>query len=114
MNAMARYLTGRLRRRSWLASKRYRYLNLQLEVFMVYKNFVRPRFNGEKETPAMVLRFTHDRFSHTDLTSWRQDWGWFSPHPLGRGRSIRAVRARDRKLGRASFQTPVEKRGYAD
>ena len=114
MNAMARYLTGRLRRRSWLASKRSCFLNLQLEVFMAYKNFVRPRFNGDPETPAMVLRFTHQQLTHTDLVSWRQDWGWYSPHPTGRGRSIRSVRQQDRKRGRASHQNPVAKRGYAD
>ena len=114
MNAMARYLTGRLRRRSWLASKKRQFLDLQLEVFKAYKNFVRPRFNGEQETPAMVLRLVHQRLALADLVSWRQDWGWFSPHPVEGHRSIRAVRARDRELGRAAFQSPVEKRGFAD
>jgi hypothetical protein len=114
MNAMTRYLTGRLRRRSWLASKQRRFLDLQLNVFQAYKNFVRPRFNGEHETPGMVLRMVHQRFAPTDLVSWRQDWGWYSPHPLHGQRSIRAVRARDRQLGRAGFQTTVEKRGFAD
>ena len=52
MNAMTRYLAGRLRRRSWLASKRRRFLDLQLHLFMAYKNFVRPRFNGDKSTPT--------------------------------------------------------------
>lgn len=113
-NAMTRYLTGRLRRRSWLASKQRRFLDLQLNVFQAYKNFVRPRFNGERETPGMVLRLVHRRFAPTDLVSWRQDWGWYSPHPLQGHRSIRAVRARERQLGRAGFQTPVEKRGFAD
>lgn len=114
MNAMARYLTGRLRRRSWLNSKRRRFLDLQLGVFKAYKNFVRPRFNGEHETPGMVLRLVHRRAEPADLVSWRQDWGWFSPHPLRGHLSIRAARARDRQLGRAGFQTPVEKRGFAD
>ena len=114
MNAMARYLTGRLRRRSWLASKKGRFLDLQLEVFKAYKNFVRPRFNGEQETPGMILRLVHQQLAPTDLVSWRQDWGWFSPHPVDGRRSIRAVRARDRRLGRAGFQSPVEKRGFAD
>ena len=114
MNAMARYLTGRLRRRSWLASKRGRFLDLQLNVFKAYKNFVRPRFNGERETPGMVLGFVNRRMEPTDLVGWRQDWGWYSPHPLQGHRSIRADRARDRQLGRAGFQNPVEKRGFAD
>ena len=114
MNAMVRYLAGRLRRRSWLASKRGRYLNLQLEVFKAYKNFARPRFNGEKATPAMVLGLVHQQLALTDLVSWRQDWGWYSPHPLRGWRSIREVRARDRRLGCAGFQTPIDKRGFAD
>ena len=114
MNAMVRYLTGRMRRRSWLASKRRRFLDLQLNVFKAYKNYVRPRFNGEKATPGMVLGLVHERLAPTDLVSWRQDWGWYSPHPLRGHRSIRNVRARDRRLGRAGFQMPVEKRGFAD
>ena len=81
---------------------------------MAYKNYVRPRFNGDENTPAMALNLVHERLAPTDLLSWRQDWGWFSPHPLGRGRSIREERARDRRMGRASFQTPVVKRGFAD
>ncbi len=114
MNAMARYLTGRLRRRSWLASKRRTFLNLQLNVFKAYKNYVRPRFNGEKETPAMVLGLVRKQLKPTDLLSWRQDWGWFSPHPLQGRMSIREVRAQDRQKGRAGFQVPVERRGFAD
>jgi len=114
MNAMARYLAGRLRRRSWLASKRRRYLDLQLEVFKAYKNYVRPRFNGERETPGMVLGLVRQRMEPTDLCSWRQDWGWFSLHPTVGRASIRAVRARDRRLGLAAYQTPVVKRGFAD
>jgi len=114
MNAMARYLVGRLRRRSWLASKRRRYLGLQLQVFMAFKNYVRPRFNGEAQTPAMVLGLVRQRLSVQDLLGWRQDWGWFSPHPVGGRRSIREVRAAERARGLASHQTPVEKRGFAD
>lgn len=114
LNAMARYLTGRLRRRSWLASKRQQFLDQQLEVFKAYKNLVRPRFNGEAATPAMVLRLVHERLAPTDLVSWRQDWGWYSLHPTDGRRSIREVRARDRRLGRAGFQVPVVKRGFAD
>ena len=103
MNSMARYLTGRLRRRSWLASKQRLYLNLQLQVFMAFKNFVRPRFNGETETPAMVLGLIRGRMSPTDLLSWRQDWGWFSLHPLNGRMTIRSARARDRMMaGRVS------------
>ena len=90
MNAMVRYLTGRMRRRSWLTSKRRRFLDLQLNVFKAYKNYVRPRFNGENATPGMVLGLVHERLAPTDLVSWRQDWGWYSPHPLRGHRSIRS------------------------
>ena len=114
MNAMARYLSGRLRRRSWLASKMRQFLNLQLHLFMAYKNFVRPRFNGDKQTPAMVLGLVRERMAPTDLLSWRQDWGWFSPHPLGGRLTLRKARARDRRRGQAAFQTPVVRRGFAE
>jgi transposase-like protein len=104
-NAMARDLNGRLRRRSWLASKRGRYLNLQMNVFMAYRNFVRPRYNGEGETPAQLLGFVTKQMTPRDLLSWRQDWGWYSVHPLSRRTSsIRAVRARERAQGMASHQ----------
>ena len=104
-NAMARDLNGRLRRRSWLASKRGCYLDLQLNVFMAYRNFVRPRYNGEFETPAQLLRLVSRQMSPQELLSWRQDWGWFSVHPLSRrAESIREVRARERDRGLASHQ----------
>ena len=104
-NAMARDLNGRLRRRSWLASKRGEFLDLQLHVFMTYRNFVRPRYNGEDESPAQLLRLVPKRMSPAELLSWRQDWGWFSIHPLSpRCVSIREVRARERQKGLASHQ----------
>jgi hypothetical protein len=107
-NAMARDLNGRLRRRSWLASKRRPFLDLQLNLFMAYRNFVRPRYNGEEQTPAQLLRFVRKRMRPTDLLSWRQDWGWFSIHPLSRRvTSIRDVRARERTQGLASHQMPA-------
>ena len=81
MHAMMRYLTGRLRRRSWLATKQRRFLDAQLDVFMAFKNFVRPRFVSDKETPGMVLGLANAPLAVTDLISWRQDWGWYSPHP---------------------------------
>ena len=68
-----------------------------MNLFMAYRNFVRPRHNGEKKTPAQLLGFVAKRMSPTDLLNWRQDWGWFSIHPLSRRTtSIRAVRARER------------------
>ena len=104
-NAMARDLNGRLRRRSWLASKQRAFLDLQLNVFMTYRNFVRPRYNGERETPAQRLRLVAKPMSPGEVLSWRQDWGWFSVHPLSRRlSSIRNVRARERARGLASYQ----------
>ena len=83
--AMARDLNGRLRRRSWLHSKQRRFLALQLGVFACYRNYVRLRFNGEKETPAQLLGLLPQALSLEELLSWRQDWGrsW-SVHPLAR------------------------------
>ena len=43
--AMARDLSGRLRRESWLVSKKRRYLNLGLQLHAAYRNLVRSRFN---------------------------------------------------------------------
>ncbi len=98
-NAMARDLNGRLRRRSWLASKRRQFLDLQLHVFTAYRNFVRPRFNGETESPAQRLGFVDRRLTPAELMGWRQDWGWFSSHPASlRAASIRSVRRRERSL----------------
>jgi transposase-like protein len=54
-DAMARDGMGRLRRKSWLASKKRRYLDLGLQVYAAWKNLVRPRFNGEKQSPAALL-----------------------------------------------------------
>ncbi len=104
-NAMARDLNGRLRRRSWLASKQRLFLDLQLNVFMTYRNFVRPRYNGESATPAQLLRLVAKPMNPGNVLSWRQDWRWFSIHPLSRRLcSIRDVRARERARGLASFQ----------
>lgn len=93
--AMARDLTGRLRRESWLVSKKSAYLNLHLQMLMAYRNYVRPRFNYDHETPAQILGFVAERMTPWDMSTWRQDWGEKSIHPLERGpfRSIAEVRA---------------------
>ena len=80
--AMARDLTGRLRRESWLASKCRWFLNLQLEIFAAYRNWVRPRFNPDRETPGQLLGFVPRRLTLGHVLSWRQDWGARSLHPL--------------------------------
>ena len=80
--AMARDLTGRLRRESWLASKQRACLDLQLQVHMAYRNYWRRRCNPDKQSPAAILGFVHRRMSATELLSWRQDWQGLSIHPL--------------------------------
>ncbi len=85
MNAIARDLCGRLRRRSWLVSKKGQYLELQLGIWIAYRNYHRPRFNKDRDTPAMLMGFVDDRLSRTELLSWRQDRGpERSLHPLSR------------------------------
>ena len=80
--AMARDLMGRLRRQSWLVSKKRRYLDLGLALFIAWRNLVRRRFNHEERSPAQVLEFATRRMSEEELCSWRQDWGRRSIHPL--------------------------------
>jgi len=82
--AMARDLVGRLRRDSWLVSKLRRYLDLGMELYMAYRNYVRRRFNWDEQSPAQVLGFVERRMTPTELLSWRQDWGSRSIHPLAR------------------------------
>jgi transposase-like protein len=84
--AVMRDLMGRLRRDSWLASKKRRYLDLGLQVHMAYRNLVRRRFNtdGDKESPAQLLGFLPRRLEFGEALSWRQDWGERSIHPLSR------------------------------
>jgi len=80
--AMARDLTGRLRRDSWLVSKERRFLDLGLQIFMSYRNLVRRRFNFDRASPAQWLGFAPRRLEETEALGWRQDWGRRSIHPL--------------------------------
>jgi hypothetical protein len=81
--AVGRDLTGRLRRRSWLVSKKAWCLDLALQIFMAYRNYVRRRFNRDRASPAQMLGFVRRRMSWHELVSWRQDWGpELSIHPL--------------------------------
>ena len=80
--ALARDLMGRLRRQSWLVSKKRRYLDLALALFMAWRNLVRRRFNDDEGSPAEFLGFVPRRMSEQELCSWRQDWGKHSIHPL--------------------------------
>ena len=81
---MARDLMGRLRRESWLVSKRRRWLDVALHVFIAYRNYVRRRVNPEEESPAQRLGFVPRRMSWGELLSWRQTDGPRSIHPLAR------------------------------
>jgi hypothetical protein len=93
--AMARDLMGRLRRQSWLVSKKRRYLDLGLALFIAWRNLVRRRFNYDDFSPAEVLGFTPRRMTEEELCSWRQDWGQRSIHPLSwDARSIERCAAR--------------------
>ena len=73
--AIARDLMGRLRKESWLVSKKRRYLDLALHVFIAYRNYVRRRFNFCEESAAQVLGFVKRRLKPGEVLSWRQDWG---------------------------------------
>ena len=98
--AMARDLMGRLRRQSWLASKKRRYLDLALALFTAWRNLVRRRFNDDEESPAQILEFASRRMTEEELCSWRQDWGRRSVHPLSwNAESIE--RCAERRLQRA-------------
>lgn len=92
--AMLRDLTGRLRRRSWLASKKRRYLDLGLHVWISFRNLVRRRFNFDECSPAQLAGFADRRFSFGELVTWRQDWGPSSIHPLSRSgkRAVSRIR----------------------
>lgn len=83
--AMARDLMGRLRRQSWLVSKKRRFLVLALFVFATWRNLVRRRFNHDDGSPAEHLGFVPRRMSEEELCTWRQDWGRQSIHPLTLG-----------------------------
>ena len=82
--AMARDLLGRLRRESWLVSKRGWCLDLALQYFMAYRNYVRSRFNVDRFSPAALLGLFPRRVEVGELLSWRQDWRARSIHPLSR------------------------------
>ena len=77
--AVARDLMGRLRRDSWLVSKKREFLDGAFQLFMAWKNYVRPRFNRDRWTPAQWLGFTKRALTMGEVLGWRQDWGANSP-----------------------------------
>lgn len=92
--AVMRDLTGRLRRESWLVSKRRRWLDVALHIFIAKRNLVRPRFNKDKSSPAQLVGWVKRRLTVGEVLSWRQCFGGRSMHPLSRkGRLIGAMQA---------------------
>jgi hypothetical protein len=75
MEAISRDLLGRLRRESWLVSKRRRFLDQAFQMLMAWKNYVRPRFNRDRETPAMIAGWVRRPLTPGELLGWRQDLG---------------------------------------
>lgn len=82
--AMSRDNCGRLRRRSWLVTKKAERLQNHLVIFTVYRNYVRRRFNYDKEhqTPAQHLGLLPRNLAAAEVLAWRQDWGDLSIHPM--------------------------------
>ncbi|MCA8964246.1 MAG: IS1 family transposase [Planctomycetes bacterium] len=82
--AMTRDNCGRLRRKSWLVTKLASRLFHHVQLFAVYRNFVRRRFNRdeESETPARLLGLVPRNLAAGEVLAWRQDWGESSIHPM--------------------------------
>ena len=72
--AMVRDLLGRMRRESWLVTKKRRFLDLAIQMWMAHRNFVRSRYNRDEQSPAQMLGFVDRRMRPEQLLSWRQDW----------------------------------------
>jgi hypothetical protein len=92
--AMTRDNLGRLRRQSWLVSKKGTRLADHLYLFTAYRNYVRRRFNHDKpnETPAQILGLLPRNLLPSEVVAWRQDWNDLSIHPMSRSGS-RTVRS---------------------
>jgi transposase-like protein len=82
--AMMRDNNGRLRRRSWLVTKARWALRLQLEMFMAYRNWIRPRTNHDAPnvTPGVVMGLCPRNLTFEETLAWRQHWRRRSPHPM--------------------------------
>jgi len=88
--AMIRDALARMRRRTWCHSKSRLWLWWLLGIYLVWKNFVRPRFNGERKSAAQRAGLTRRRWRVEDLFAWRQDLGAISIRPFARSRPKRA------------------------
>ena len=80
-----RDLTSRVRRQSWLTSKKCEYLNLHLGLYCAWRNWYRPRFNRDRECPGQIAGYARRRLTKWELVGWRQDWGQLSLSPYGDG-----------------------------
>lgn len=82
--ALLRDRVSRLRRRSWLVSKRRRFLNLMATTFVCVRNYIRPWKNGEQQSPAQRAGALSRRITFKECLGWRQDWGV--------GKSVRVIK----------------------
>jgi transposase-like protein len=82
--AMTRDNCGRLRRRSWLVTKKAERLTNHMFLFTAYRNYVRRRFNhdSEADTPAAILGLMPRQLHRHEVLAWRQDWRDRSIHPM--------------------------------
>ncbi len=83
--AILRDHAGRMRRQSWLVSKKRTYLNLYLNLYMAARNWARRRFNQDEHSAGVLGGLTPRNLKLGELCGWRQDWGRLSPCPFGRG-----------------------------
>ena len=81
--SMSRDNCGRLRRDAWLVTERRRCLQLQMHLFVTYRNYVRRRHNYDdpQHTPAVLLGLLPRPLTAREVVAWRQDWGLNSIHP---------------------------------
>ncbi|MCB9886364.1 MAG: hypothetical protein H6838_12790 [Planctomycetes bacterium] len=81
--AMTRDNNGRLRRKSWLVSKKAVRLVEQMQLFVCYRNYVRTRFNSDPpgETPGRLLGLIERDLQAHEVLGWSQQWGRRSIHP---------------------------------
>jgi transposase-like protein len=84
--AILRDHAGRVRRDSWLVSKRRAYLNQHLAFYASWKNWVLPRFNRDQYAPGVLAGMAPRNLSIGEFLGWRQVWGRRSPCPFGNGR----------------------------
>ena len=92
--AMMRDLSGRLRRESWLVSKKRRWLDVSLHIYIAYRNLVRRRFNRDSFSAGQMVGWLRRRLREEELLSWRQVFGRRSVHPLAkRSQSIESIQA---------------------